>query len=136
MSFAPFSRRQSLRTRCPLALPQAVISLLPGVISFLGSIPIVRIATTLTSRWRAKPRDGWQSDSQRRLIWYVAIFRPQLSLKVNMHNTCTLNLQPTADVLGCNVYSDGTAAAIDTWNPSGIKTNVLDKDQVSSLKYM
>ncbi len=45
----------------------------------------------------------------------------------------TLNLQPTADVLGCNVYSDGTAAAIDTWNPSGTKTNMLDKDQVISL---
>ena len=52
-----------------------------------------------------------------------------------MHNTCTLNLQPTADVLGCNVYSDGSAAAIDTWNPSGTKTNVLDKDQVGSLRY-
>ena len=44
----------------------------------------------------------------------------------------TLNLQPTSDVVGCNVYSDGTVAAIDTWNPSGTKTNVLDKDQVNS----
>ena len=42
-----------------------------------------------------------------------------------------LNLQPTSDVFGCNVYSDGSAAAIDTWNPSGTMTNVLDKDQVS-----
>ena len=38
--------------------------------------------------------------------------------------------QLTADVLGCNIYSDGSAAAIDTWNPSGSKTNVLDKDEV------
>ena len=46
---------------------------------------------------------------------------------------CTaLNLQPTSDVLGCNVYSDGSAAAIDTWNPSGTMTNVLDKDQVNN----
>ena len=64
------------------------------------------------------------------------VCRLHLSLKVIMQNTWTLNLQPTADVLGCNVYSDGSAAAIDTWNPSGTKTNVLDKDQVSSLKYM
>ena len=34
-------------------------------------------------------------------------------------------------MLGCNVYSDGSAAAIDTWNPSGTKTNELDNDQVN-----
>ena len=40
--------------------------------------------------------------------------------------------QLTADVVGCNVYSDGSAAAVDTWNPSSTKTNVLDKDKVCS----
>ena len=44
-------------------------------------------------------------------------------------NPCLL-FQPTADVLGCNVYSDGSAAAVDTWNPSGTKTNELDTDKV------
>ena len=33
-------------------------------------------------------------------------------------------------MVDCNVYSDGSAAAIDTWNPAETKTNVLDKDQV------
>ena len=36
----------------------------------------------------------------------------------------------TSDVVGCNVYSDDSVAAIDTWCPSLRKTNVLDKDQV------
>ena len=42
-------------------------------------------------------------------------------------------LQLSADVFGCTVYSDGHVAAIDTWNPSTTKTNVLDNDQVSLL---
>ena len=37
-------------------------------------------------------------------------------------------------MLGCNVYSDGSAAAIDTWNPSSTKTNVLDQDQVNKTQ--
>lgn len=42
-------------------------------------------------------------------------------------------LQLSADVLGCNVYGDGSVAAIDTWNPSSKKTNELDNDQVRQL---
>ena len=90
----------------------------------------------MTSLWRARPRDGWQSDSQRHLIWYKTIFRLDHFTVTALEKILmryTLNLQPTSDVLGCNVYSDGTAAAIDTWNPSGTKVNVLDKDQVISL---
>ena len=42
--------------------------------------------------------------------------------------------QLEADVIGCNVYSDGRVAAIDTWNPlSPIRWNVLDDDQVHKL---
>ena len=37
-------------------------------------------------------------------------------------------------MLGCNIYSDGSAAAIDTWNPSETKTNVLDSDQVCQMQ--
>ena len=36
-------------------------------------------------------------------------------------------------MFGCTVYDDGHMAAIDTWNPSKSKTNVLDDDQVSLL---
>lgn len=39
-------------------------------------------------------------------------------------------MQFTSDVLGCNVYSDGHLAAVDTWNPSSSKTNVMDSGQV------
>jgi hypothetical protein len=38
--------------------------------------------------------------------------------------------QLEADVIGCNVYSDGRVAAIDTWNPLSPRRNVLDDDQV------
>ena len=38
-------------------------------------------------------------------------------------------------MFGCNVYSDGSAAAIDTWNPSSAKTNILDNTQVGTLNY-
>ena len=41
------------------------------------------------------------------------------------------SLQLTSDVLGCNVYSDGHLAAVDTWNPSSSKTNEMDSGQVS-----
>ena len=41
-----------------------------------------------------------------------------------------MSFQLSADVLGCNVYSDGGASAIDTWNPSSSKTNVLVYAQV------
>lgn len=48
-----------------------------------------------------------------------------------MHvNKFTYSMQLTSDVLGCNVYSDGHLAAIDTWNPSSSKTNMMDSDQV------
>ena len=57
------------------------------------------------------------------------MFGPNLSIRVNI-NAGIFRFQPTADVLGCNVYSDGSAAAIDTWNPSGTKTNELDNGQV------
>ena len=36
-------------------------------------------------------------------------------------------------MFGCNVYSDGSAAAIDTWNPSSAKTNILDNTQVEMV---
>ena len=39
-------------------------------------------------------------------------------------------MQLSADVLGCTVYSDGSLAAIDTWNPSHTKINNLDLSQV------
>ena len=39
-----------------------------------------------------------------------------------------------ADVIGCNVYGDGRVAAIDTWNPLSPRWNVLDDDQVLTLK--
>jgi hypothetical protein len=88
----------------------------------------------LTSLWRARQRDGWQWDSQRHLIWYDTIFKVTVWVteleKIIVHRT--LNPQPTSDVVGCNVYSDGSVAAIDTWNPSGTMNNVLDKDQVIS----
>ena len=42
--------------------------------------------------------------------------------------------QLEADVIGCNVYSDGKVAAIDTWNPLSPRWNVLDDDQVLALK--
>ena len=61
----------------------------------------------------------------------MKLFLDHIHLQKSLTNA--LKLQPTADVLGCNVYSDGSAAAIDTWNPSGTKTNVLDSDQVNSL---
>ena len=35
-----------------------------------------------------------------------------------------------ADVLGCNVYSDGNVTAIDTWNPLSPRWNSRDDDQV------
>ena len=39
--------------------------------------------------------------------------------------------QTEADVVGCNVYSDGSVVAIDTWNPSYPRWNALDDDQVA-----
>lgn len=41
-----------------------------------------------------------------------------------------------ADVIGCNVYSDGRVAAIDTWNPLSLRWNVLDDDQVHKLLHL
>ena len=38
-------------------------------------------------------------------------------------------LKDTADVLGCNRYSNGKTIAIDTWNPESPMTNILDEPQ-------
>ena len=37
--------------------------------------------------------------------------------------------QNHADVFGCNRYGNGTVLAIDTWNPTTPKINVLDEPQ-------
>ena len=86
-------------------------------------------ATCLTSLWRPTLKDGWQLASLKHPTWYDKL----ISLSLVHPLKLLLIFQLTADVLGCNVYSDGSAAAIDTWNPSETKTNVLDKDQVNSV---
>ena len=54
-------------------------------------------------------------------------------------NFLPLILQDTADVVGCNRYSNETVTAIDTWNPESSLINVLDEPQTdicsSSVKY-